>query len=83
MIIQKINNQKGFTLIELAIAIAIIAILMCIAVPNFIALRNRQNANSEPVQIITQQEEKVIDEKAPSPPKQPEITKQKGEMNKL
>ena len=34
-------NNKGFTLIELMIFIAIIGILAAIAVPNFIAYRNK------------------------------------------
>ena len=35
------NNEKGFTLIELMIVIAIIGILSAIAIPNFLAYRER------------------------------------------
>lgn len=79
MLIQKINNQKGFDLIELMIVICIIiAILTLIAVSMFYS----KTANTKTDINITQQEQ-VVDDKAPSPPKQKETTKQKGEMNKL
>ena len=37
----KINDQQGFTIIELMIVIAIICVLAAIAIPNFLAYRDK------------------------------------------
>ena len=59
------SNEKGFTLIELMIVIAIIGILAAIAIPQFSAYRTRSynsSAQSDVRNIATAQEAYYVDE---------------------
>ena len=60
----KKKNQKGFTLIELMIVIAIIGILAAIAIPQFSAYRKRSynsSAQSDVRNLATAQEAYYVD----------------------
>jgi type IV pilus assembly protein PilA len=83
VILQKLNNRKGFTLIELMVVIAIIGIIVAILIPNIIAMKRKHGASNKTMEVITQQEEKVLNEKAPSSSEQEKVVKQKGDMNRL
>jgi len=63
MLMQKINNRKGFTLIELMIVIAIIGILMAIAIPNFMAYRKKQKLEQVKQIKTTQQSSPAVVDK--------------------
>jgi len=78
MFLKKINNQKGFELVDLLFGLAITGIIMILLFGLFLA---KSDSDSKQPQTTTQEEK--VDEKATTPPKQKEVTKQKGEMNKL
>ena len=62
--LNKMKNQKGFTLIELMIVIAIIGILAAIAIPQFSAYRKRSYnsaAQSDLKNATTAQEAYFVD----------------------
>lgn len=43
---KKVRNQKGFTLVEIMIVVAIIGLLAAIAIPNFVTARDNARVNA-------------------------------------
>ena len=66
----KLKGQKGFTLIELMIVVAIIGILAAIAIPNFLQyqLKSRQSEAKTNLQAIKTSEVAFQAERGCDPP---------------
>ena len=45
--INKLRNKKGFTLIELIVVLAVLAIIMAIAVPRFVGVQEEAKVESD------------------------------------
>jgi len=72
MLLQKINNKKGFTLIELVIVFIIVLILVATFSPHIYSFFVNENVT-----------EIVVDEKTQPVPERKEVNKQKEGMTKL
>ena len=53
-IISKLKNRKGFTLIELIVVLAVLAIIMAIAVPRFLGVQDdaKDKADAATTQMV-------------------------------
>lgn len=70
MILQKIRSKAGFTLIELMVVIAIIAIAAAVFIPLMASILNAVDTESSTVEIVDQTEESPEEE--PKPQKEAE-----------
>lgn len=46
-LINKLKNRKGFTLIELIVVLAVLAVIMAIAIPRFVGVRDQAERDSD------------------------------------
>lgn len=59
--LKKFTNKKGFTLMEMLIVVAIIAILVAIAIPTFAGQLERANQSTDAANIRATYAEVVVD----------------------
>ena len=59
--LKKFTNKKGFTLMEMLIVVAIIAILVAIAIPTFAGQLERANQSTDAANIRATYAEAVVD----------------------
>jgi len=83
MLLKRLNNRKGFTIIELLVSLIIIGIIVAITIPFLSIFVSSQDSDSKPMNIISQDQENAEEEKVVAPPEQEEVTKEKGDMDKL
>ena len=50
-LVNKLKNKKGFTLIELIVVLAVLAVIMAIAVPRFVGVRETAKEDSDKATI--------------------------------
>jgi len=76
-------NKKGFTLVELLVAIVIVLIMAAIVIPTAINVSDSFKENIQNIEVITQEQEKQRDaiEQKEEPPEQP--IEEKGDLKKL
>lgn len=59
--LKKLNNKKGFTLMEMLIVVAIIAILVAIAIPSMNASLNKARVATDEANIRAEYAEAMVD----------------------
>jgi prepilin-type N-terminal cleavage/methylation domain-containing protein len=76
-------NKKGFTLVELLVAIVIILIMAAIVIPTAINVSDSFKENIQNIEVITQEQEKQRDviEQKEKPTEKP--IEEKGDLKKL
>jgi len=79
MLLQKLNNRKGFTLVEMCIVLAMIGILAAIIIPNVISYREKAREEQTLIQMKSNIKQNI--EAAKTNPT--EQNKPKGGLKKL